>query len=118
MSSRRRSPITCPVCGGQLRHRQIRPLGAVTADLGWELHAGECPQHGWFQAEVISRPPREIFPVSQPGGIVRAFTVGGKKQYCFPTVYSRQDPLETPDPYDPAFWAVDWERLPSGTVAF
>ena len=118
MSPRKQTPLRCPVCDNPLRGTRITPLGGVTADLRWELHAGECPQHGWFQAEVISRPPREIFAVDRPGGIARGFNIGGKDLYAFPTVYNRQDPLVRVDPYDQRLWAVDWERLPAGTVNF
>jgi hypothetical protein len=118
MSPRKRSPLRCPVCGGPLRGVHITPLGGVTADLDWELHAGECPEHGWFQAEAISRPPREIFAVSRPGGIARKFTIGGKPLFCFPTIWDKQDPLVKTDPYDARFWAVDWARLPSGEIVF
>jgi hypothetical protein len=96
----------------------VTPLGGVTADLTWEMHSGHCPEHGWFQAEVISRPPREIFPVSRPGGIARKFMVAGKPFFCFPTLFNRQDPLDQVDPYDERFWAVDWSRFPAGSISF
>lgn len=119
MSARRRTPLKCPVCDAKLRHPQIISLGAVTADLPWELHAGECPEHGWFQAEVISRPPREIFPVSRPGGVARQFTIGGRPAYAFPTVWNNSESaIQRVDPYDERFWAVDWTRLPDGTISF
>lgn len=118
MASRKRSPLRCPVCNGPLRKTRITPLGSVTADLRWELHAGECPEHGWFQAEVISRPPREIFAVTRPGGIARKFTINGKPLYAFPTIWNRQDPLVKADPYDARYWEVDWSKLPTGTVVF
>jgi hypothetical protein len=114
---RKRSPLRCPICNAELTHQQIIPLGAVTADLPWELHAGRCPTHGWFQAEVISKPPREIFPVTQPGGVARRFTIDGKPAYAFPTVFNASDPFQRVDLYDPAMWAVDWSRMPGGTVA-
>jgi hypothetical protein len=116
--ARRRSPIRCPICDSALTHVQIIPLGAVTADLPWELHAGRCETHGWFQAEVISKPPREIFPVTQPGGTARRFTIDGKPAYAFPTVWNSSDSFQTVDPYDARFWAVDWSRLPHGTPSF
>jgi hypothetical protein len=118
MSARRKTPLRCPVCGSRLKHEQILPLGAVTAGLTWELHAGECPEHGWFQAEVISRPPREIFPVNRPGGTTRRFTIDDRAYFAFPTVWDRQDALSSSDPYDERFWAVDWSRLPGGAPTF
>jgi hypothetical protein len=90
----------------------------VTADLIWELHAGECPEHGWFQAEVISRPPREIFAVTRPGGIARGFSIAGKALYAFPTLFNRQAALSNVDPYDQQYWEVDWSSLPKGSVVF
>lgn len=118
MSSRKQSPLRCPVCQGPLRNVRITQLGGVTADLRWELHAGKCPEHGWFQAETISRPPREIFAVDRPGGIARRFDMAGKALYAFPTVFNRHDPLIEVDQYDPRYWEVDWARLPNGTVVF
>lgn len=118
MSGRRRTPLRCPVCSSKLKHEQISSLGAVTADLPWELHAGQCPEHGWFQAEVISRPPREIFPVSRPGGVARTFMIGDRPAYAFPTVWNNENTVRDVDPYDETFWAVDWTRLPEGTISF
>jgi hypothetical protein len=91
---------------------QVRPLGAVTADLTWELHAGQCPTHGWFQAEVVSKPPREIFAVARPGGIAREVLIDGQPIYAFPTVWDAMDRRSRVDMYDPRLWAVDWSRLP------
>ena len=114
----RRTPLRCPICNGALTNTQIMPLGAVTADLLWELHAGRCAEHGWFQAELISKPPREIFPVTKPGGAARRFTIDGEPAYSFPTVWNNVDSFQRVDPYDPQYWAVDWSRLPRGTLAF
>jgi hypothetical protein len=101
-----------------LLHEQIIPLGAVTANLPWELHAGLCAEHGWFQAEVISKPPREIFPVTRPGGVARAFEVDGTVVYAFPTVWNAQDnATRLVDPYDATYWAIDWSRIPRETTA-
>ena len=115
---RRRSPLRCPICDQALEHTHIIPLGAVTAALPWELHAGECPRHGWFQAEFISKPPSEIFPVTKPGGAARRFTIDGKPAFAFPTVWSNVDPFSRVDPYDAQYWMVDWSRLPRGTISF
>lgn len=113
MSGRRRSPLQrCPICDSALRHVQVASLGAVTANIPWEMHAGQCPTHGWFQAEVISRPPREIFPVSRPGGVAQATTVDGHVVYAFPTRWNTQNTLKTVDPFDSTWWAVDWDQLP------
>jgi hypothetical protein len=118
MSKRRRSPLRCPVCGSQLEHEQITHLGAVTASLPWELHAGLCPEHGWFQAEVISKPPREIFPVTRPGGTARTFEIGGRRAFAFPTVWNSNPSQAVVDPYDVQYWEVDWTSLPQGTISF
>lgn len=115
---RRQSPLRCPICNAKLENLQIIPLGAVTADLPWEMHAGRCVEHGWFQCEVISKPPREIFPVSRPGGATRTFIIDGKAAYAFPTVWNSHPTLERVDPYDERYWAVDWSRLPEGTISF
>ncbi len=63
-------------------------LGGVTAGLFWQIHAGRCPEHGWFQTEVISRPPREIFPVNKPFGAARRIVVDGREVFSFPTVWN------------------------------
>lgn len=118
MPSRRRTPLRCPVCGSRLENEQISQLGAVTAGLPWELHAGRCAEHGWFQAEVISKPPREIFPVSRPGGVARTFEIGGRKAFAFPTVWNSNPSQQAVDPYDASYWEVDWSSLPQGTVSF
>jgi hypothetical protein len=102
-----RSPLRCPICGGELRDTRIRDLGGITADLIWELHAGECPEHGWFQAEIVSRPPREIFPVSRPFGVARRMVVDGDEVFAFATVWN-DAPEEVQrsrvDPYDARYW--------------
>lgn len=104
-----RTPMTCPVCGQALTNTLIRDLGGVTADLIWQVHAGQCPEHGWFQAEVISRPPREIFPVNKPFGVARRMEVGGKEVFSFPTVWNNLPPdqqRQQVDPFDPAYWKI------------
>lgn len=104
-----RSPLRCPVCARELRDIYIRDLGGITADLVWEVHAGECPEHGWFQAEVISRPPREIFPVTRPFGVARRMVVDGEEIFAFPTVWN-DVPSEVKrsrvDPFDERYWQV------------
>lgn len=106
---RTHTPMRCPICDSELQHTAIRDIGGITADMNWEVHAGECPMHGWFQAEVISRPPREIFPVTRPFGTARRMMVDGEEIFSFSTVwndvpaaikFSRVDPL------DPQFWRV------------
>ena len=104
-----RTPMRCPVCDGELEETLVRDLGGVTADLVWQLHAGECPDHGWFQAEVISRPPWEIFAVDRPFGVARRLVVDGREIYSFPTVWNDLPPEATRqrvDPFDPRYWRV------------
>jgi hypothetical protein len=101
--------MRCPLCDGELRNVLIRDLGGITADLVWQLHAGECPEHGWFQTEVISRPPREIFAVDRPFGVARRLVVDGKEIFSFPTVWNDLPPEEKRkrvDPFDPRYWRV------------
>ena len=112
MSARRRTPLVCPICGTDLANVRITPLGQVTAGLQWEMHAGRCAEHGWFQTEMISKPPREIFPVSRPGGVARKMSIGGRPVYSFPTVWDSIGGRRPVDPHDPEMWAVDWERMP------
>jgi hypothetical protein len=112
MSSRRQTPLVCPICGASLKNIQITSLGQVTAGLPWEMHAGRCEEHGWFQAEMISKPPREIFAVSRPGGIARKVLIDGQPVYAFPTVWDSIGGRRPVDPYDQEMWVVDWSRLP------
>lgn len=103
------TPLRCPVCGNRLTDTMIRDLGGVTHDLVWELHAGRCPEHGWFQTEVISRPPREIFAVNKPFGVARRMTIDGHETYSFPTVFNNLPPAERRqpvDPFDERLWQV------------
>jgi hypothetical protein len=104
-----RTPMRCPVCDRSLERVMIRDLGGITADLIWQLHAGECPEHGWFQAEVISKPPREIFPVERPFGIARRMELDGEEIYAFATVWNDLSPEEKRsrvDPFDRKYWVV------------
>ena len=103
------TPMRCPVCDRELDETLVRDLGGVTADLVWQLHAGRCPEHGWFQTEVISRPPREIFAVNKPFGVARRLVVGGKEIFSFPTVWNDlpgEAKRQRVDPFDPRFWRV------------
>ena len=104
-----RTPLRCPVCRRELEETLIRDLGGVTADLIWQLHAGRCPEHGWFQTEVISRPPREIFAVNKPFGVVRRMVVNGDEVFSFPTVWNmlpREQQRKRVDPLDPRLWEI------------
>lgn len=107
--TRASTPLRCPICGSELDETIIRDIGGVTADLFWQVHAGRCPEHGWFQTEVISRPPREIFPVNKPFGVARRVVVDGRETYSFPTVWNSlpaaQQRLRV-DPLDARFWQV------------
>jgi hypothetical protein len=104
-----RTPMTCPICDSELRKVQVRDLGGVTADLVWQLHAGECPDHGWFQAEVISRPPWEIFAVDRPFGVARRLVIDGREIYSFPTIWNDLPPearRQRVNPLDARYWRV------------
>lgn len=104
-----RTPLRCPVCGGPLEDVLVRDVGGVTARLVWQIHAGRCPEHGWFQTEVISRPPREIFPVNKPFGAARRMVVDGREVFSFPTVWNTL-PLaqqrQRVDPLDERYWRI------------
>ncbi|MCC6792405.1 MAG: hypothetical protein IT336_12005 [Thermomicrobiales bacterium] len=104
-----RTPMRCPICEGDLRNVLVRDLGGVTANLVWQLHAGECPEHGWFQCEVISRPPREIFAVDRPFGVARRIEVDGDEVFAFATIWNDVPPdqkRKKTDPFDPRYWKV------------
>ncbi len=106
---RARTPMRCPICGGEMARVHIRDMGGLTGRVMWMLHAGECPEHGWFQAEVISRPPREIFAVAKPFGIARRLIVNGREIFSFPTVFSElpgNERRKRVDPFDPRYWQV------------
>jgi hypothetical protein len=114
------SPLRCPVCDGGLEQVMVRDLGGVTADLVWQLHAGRCPEHGWFQTEVVSRPPREIFAVDRPLGVVRRLVVDGRETYSFPTVWGAlpaADKRQRADPLDAHFWRVSTGAGPEVVAA-
>lgn len=105
------TPLRCPICGGELTHTMIRVMNTVTPTTRWEMHAGECPEHGWFQAETMGRPPREIFAVNRPFGTSRRLVINGREYYQFPTRWCdydgkrRMDKYDTElDPMDPELW--------------
>lgn len=101
--------MRCPICDGPLADVRIRDIAGVTADLRWNVHAGHCPDHGWFQAEVISRPPREIFAVHRPFGAARRIEIDGSEVYGFSTVWNDvPDEVKRSrvDPLDPTLWQV------------
>ncbi len=108
---RSHTPMRCPICGGELSNVHIRELGGLTADIMWLLHAGECREHGWFQAEFSADPPREIFPVKKPFGTARRVVVVGREYFEFPTAWGRaqldQRHLQVTDPLDPRMWETD-----------
>lgn len=101
--------MRCPICDGDLQDVQVRDLGGVTADIVWQVHAGYCPEHGWFQAEIVSRPPREIFPVHRPFGAARRLVLGDDEIFAFSTVWndaSAEVKRSRVDPFDPQYWKV------------
>lgn len=107
---RSRTPMRCPICGGELTNIQIRDLGGLTAGILWKLHAGKCPEHGWFQAEFSADPPREIFPVKRPYGTARRVVVDGREYFEFLTAWGRMNIDERHfhdvDALDPEMWAT------------
>jgi hypothetical protein len=108
-----RTPMRCPICDRELQNVLIRDLGGVTADITWQLHAGECPEHGWFQAEVVSQPPREIFPVARPFGVTRRVVIDGEEIFAFATVWNDAPPevkRSDVDPLDPRYWRVRYQN--------
>jgi hypothetical protein len=101
--------MRCPGCGRELEDVRIRDIGGITADLTWQVHAGRCPEHGWFQAEVVSRPPREIFPVDRPFGVARRMFIDGDEVFAFATIWNDASPevkRSSVDPLDPEYWQV------------
>jgi hypothetical protein len=101
------TPLRCPIDGQPLEDTLVRDIGGVTADLVWQIHAGRCPEHGWFQTEVISRPPREIFPVNKPFGAARRMVVDGQEVFSFPTLWNTLTTAQRRlrvDPFEPRFW--------------
>lgn len=107
---RTRTPMRCPLCKQQLDRVQIRELGTVAPHLTWEVHAGLCPDHGWFQAEIVGKPPREIFAVTKPFGMAKRVIYEGKEYYGFETAWNALTPEEQRKPVDPLtveYWEVD-----------
>lgn len=104
------TPLTCPVCGGDLVETGIRTLGTITRNTAWEMHSGRCEEHGWFQAEIVGKPPRDIFAVTRPFGASRRLVVGDTEYYQFPTVWNdvdfetRMDKSNGIDPLDATYW--------------
>jgi hypothetical protein len=114
--TRASTPMRCPICGQELEDTLIRDIGGVTGGLIWQIHAGRCPEHGWFQTEIISRPPREIFPVNRPFGAARRVVVNGREAYSFPTVWNTLTPQQRRLPVDPLD-ARFWQTVPLEPVA-
>ena len=99
--------MRCPICGGQLSEVLIRDLGGVTASITWQIHAGKCDQHGWFQTEVVSRPPREIFSVTRPFGAARRIVVDGREHFSFSTTWNDlplNERRQKVDPLEARYW--------------
>lgn len=114
MPVRDRTPMRCPLCDGRLSHIQVRNIGDVTANILWQMHTGECPIHGWFQAEFVGKPPREVFPVDRPAGNARKVVIDGREVFSFPTVWNSidvKDARQKVDPLDPRYWQIDWKRI-------
>ncbi len=104
-----RTPMHCPVCNRELANVIVRDLGGVTATTVWQLHAGECPEHGWFQTEFVSRPPREIFAVTRPFGAARRVVVNGREFFSFSTVWNdltAQEKRQPVNPLEEKYWRV------------
>lgn len=99
--------MRCPVCQGILGKVIVRDLGSAAPGATWQIHAGECADHGWFQTEVIRRPPREIFAVTKPFGAARRMVIDGQEYYSFSTAWDelpgeeRRKPI---DPLDERYW--------------
>jgi hypothetical protein len=103
--------MRCPICGSDLGRVIVRDLGGINATTVWQLHAGECADHGWFQTEVVSRPPREIFAVTKPFGAARRVVVNGVEHFAFSTVWNDLDAAERRRPVDP-LEAKYWKTQP------
>lgn len=104
------TPLTCPICGGDLVKTMIRELGTITAHTVWQMHIGQCEEHGWFQAEIVGKPPSDIMAVTKPFGTSRRLIVNGREVYQFPTVWNdvdfdvRMDRNKRVDPMDAQYW--------------
>lgn len=110
-NARGRTPMRCPVCRGELERVMNRTMGGITAGIDWQLHAGRCPEHGWFQAEFTADPPREIFPVNRPFGTARRVVVDGREYFEFITAWGREQiehrHLQDVDALDPNWWETE-----------
>ncbi len=109
--------MRCPICNAMLTKVMVRDLGGITAGTIWQVHAGECVDHGWFQTEVVSRPPREIFAVTKPFGAARRVVVNGREHFSFSTVWNDLPGDERRKPTNPLeekYWRV---RTPQGQMA-
>lgn len=105
------TPLMCPVCGGDLVETGIRTLGSITGGLRWEMHIGRCEEHGWFQAEIVGAPPRDIFAVHKPFGKSRRMVIDDTEYYQFATAWKNVEldqildrTREPVDPLDPQYW--------------
>lgn len=98
---RTRTPMRCPVCGNGLNKVLVRDLGSPSPSITWQVHAGQCEEHGWFQTEIVSRPPREIFAVTKPFGAARRLVIKGKEYYSFSTAWNDLPGEERRKPTDP-----------------
>jgi hypothetical protein len=108
---RTRTPMRCPICHGTLGKVIIRDIGSLSPGAIWQIHAGECEDHGWFQTEIVKRPPREIFAVTRPFGAARRVVIDGNEYYAFSTVWSElpgDEKRKKIDPLEEKFW----EALP------
>lgn len=109
------TPLKCPICGGDLVDTMIRRMGHISTHTTWQMHSGRCEEHGWFQAETVGRPPRDIFAVTKPFGTSRRLVINGREFYQFPTVWNdvefdvrmnRMGKDDRVDPMDAQYWAA------------
>lgn len=107
------TPLRCPVCGGELVDTRISPMGDISTHISWQMHSGKCEDHGWFQAETVGKPPRDIFAVTRPFGTSRRLVINGREYYQFPTVWTdvefdvrmnRMSKADRIDPMDAQYW--------------
>jgi len=108
------TPLKCPVCGSKLVDTRISAMGSdISTHLRWHMHSGRCEEHGWFQAETVGRPPRDIFAVTRPFGTSRRFVINGREYHQFPTLWNdvefhermnRMSKANRVDPLDPQYW--------------
>ncbi len=99
--------MRCPICHSTLGKVIIRDIGSAAPGATWQVHAGECEDHGWFQTEVIRRPPREIFAVTKPFGAARRMVIDGQEYYSFSTAWdelSGEERRKSIDPLEERYW--------------